>query len=155
MQEELYHSAVGQATAAAASLLGGPAVLSLAFYEIYNGGCYDLLAGRAPFKVMEDGAGAVQVVGLSEAELPSAALAALAVAAELIETGRSARVTGANAIHDGSSRSHAVLRLTLRVGSGPTVATITLVDLAGSEKVGDQSPAPRPLHPPPLHPRPL
>jgi hypothetical protein len=49
-------------------------------------------------------------------------------------------VTAANAVHDASSRSHAVLRLAVRgggSGGGPAAATVSLVDLAGSEKASE------------------
>jgi kinesin family protein 2/24 len=38
----------------------------ISFFEIYGGNCYDLLAGRKPLKVLEDGKGEVNVIGMVE-----------------------------------------------------------------------------------------
>ena len=60
-------------------------------------------------------------------------------------------MTAANAVHDASSRSHAVLRLAVRGGGGggdgPAAATVSLVDLAGSEKASETLARPPPSLP--------
>ena len=58
-------------------------------------------------------------------------------------------MTAANAVHDASSRSHAVLRLAVRGGGGggPAAATVSLVDLACSEKASETLARPSPSLP--------
>ncbi len=79
------------------------------------------------------GAARVELVGCTEAEAHSAA-ALLA----LLEAGRARRATGATFANAASSRSHAVLRLTL-CGGDAAGGSLTLVDCAGSERKEDSA----------------
>ena len=106
-------------------------VVALQFYEIYCGSVFDLLSQplpRAEVRTMEDGQGELQVVGLAEELLTDPASAV-----EAVRRGQAARVTSANAVHDDSSRSHAVLQLVVRSAvSGQQRGRLSLVDLARS-----------------------
>ena len=78
----------------------------MSFYEVYRGQVLDLLRERARLEVLEDGRGRVQVVGLREVEVASAAeLMAMVKQAEEL------RATGATSANETSSRSHAILQV--------------------------------------------
>ncbi|KAF4029594.1 Kinesin motor domain [Phytophthora infestans] len=105
----------------------------VSFYEIYMNNVNDLLNGRARVQLMEDGDGAVQLPGLKE--LPATNADELL---ELVQRGEQARATSANAVHDDSSRSHALLRVTLYAEDhNAALARLSMVDLAGSERASD------------------
>ncbi|GMF27476.1 unnamed protein product [Phytophthora lilii] len=109
--------------------------VGVSFYEIYMNSVNDLLNGRSRVQLMEDGDGAVQLPGLKE--LPATSSDELL---ELVQLGEQARATSANAVHDDSSRSHALLRVTLYSqdnSNGPALARLSMVDLAGSERASD------------------
>jgi hypothetical protein len=81
-------------------------------------------------RTLEDGRGELQIPGLTEV-----LLATQSDAQEACRRGAARRRTGANAIHADSSRSHAVLRLSVRAALDDTpLAKLNLVDLAGSER---------------------
>lgn len=105
--------------------------VGFSFYEIYMGKVYDLLRGRKHVQVMEDSDGEVQIVGLRELDVKTAQ-----DLLELISHGEEARATSKNAIHNDSSRSHAVARITL-YQNDIRYARLSMVDLAGSERAGD------------------
>jgi kinesin family protein 2/24 len=114
--------------------------VSIRFFEIYCAKVFDLLNNRAEVKTMEDAEGDVQVVGAREEEVWE-----LQHALDTVELGKACRVTHGNAVHDASSRSHAILQLVVRapcdgfdeVTIGPEVGKIVLVDLAGSERASE------------------
>ncbi|KAL3663835.1 hypothetical protein V7S43_011248 [Phytophthora oleae] len=108
--------------------------VGVSFYEIYMNSVNDLLNGRARVQLMEDGDGAVQLPGLKE--LPATSADELL---ELVQLGEQARATSANAVHDDSSRSHALLRVTLYAdgNNSSALARLSMVDLAGSERASD------------------
>ncbi|KAE9105554.1 hypothetical protein PF010_g12973 [Phytophthora fragariae] len=111
--------------------------VGVSFYEIYMNSVNDLLNGRSRVQLMEDGDGAVQLPGLKE--LPATTADELL---ELVQLGEQARATSANAVHDDSSRSHALLRVTLYAADNnnnndPALARLSMVDLAGSERASD------------------
>ena len=60
-----------------------------------------------------------------------------------LQRAQEARTTSANAVHDESSRSHAIVQLTLRhrgsalAGTRAHAGRLSLVDLAGSERASD------------------
>ncbi|TMW59242.1 hypothetical protein Poli38472_007387 [Pythium oligandrum] len=116
------------------SATGGPITVGVSFYEIYMNHVNDLLSGRARVQLMEDGDGTVQLLGLKEVEITSSdELMAL------IQAGEQSRATSANAVHDDSSRSHALLRVTISSGSTQrqVLSRLSMVDLAGSERACD------------------
>ena len=107
--------------------------IGFSFYEIYMGKVFDLLNRRNPVKVMEDERRMVQIVGLEEFQVTNAA-----GLLDAIEAGEEARATGKNAIHNESSRSHAVARITYYTEeSRIQFARLSMVDLAGSERASD------------------
>jgi hypothetical protein len=106
--------------------------VGVSFYEIYMNHVNDLLNLRKRVQLLEDGDGVVQLLGLKEIAIASAD-----ELMELIKIGEEARATSANAVHDDSSRSHALLRVTLSGADGAVLARLSLVDLAGSERACD------------------
>ncbi|KAJ0401794.1 hypothetical protein ATCC90586_003422 [Pythium insidiosum] len=113
-------------------------VVGVSFYEIYMNHVNDLLQGRTRIQLLEDGDGVVQLLGLKEVMISNADELMTVIA-----TGEEARATSANAVHDDSSRSHALLRVTLygpapkSTGNPIVAARLCLVDLAGSERACD------------------
>ena len=84
---------------------------------------------------LEDVQGCMHLVGLTELEVGGAA--------ELLDLVRKAeqlRATGATSANETSSRSHAILQVSLRkAGTGRAAGRLSLVDLAGSERAADSS----------------
>ena len=138
-----------EAATAAAEAAGLPALddtctyaLRATFLEVYGNDAYDLFAPstvkdahgatkRVGLRVKEN-SGSVFVEGLREVELPDRETALSA-----IQMGWLQRSQGSNGFNDVSSRSHAVICLTLlatRPGAdAPTATRLCLVDLAGAE----------------------
>ena len=128
----------------AASEGGEQYQLRLSFVEVHRERLFDLLAGhRVPLKLRERPDGSFWPEGAVNRKLTSAAELLAAVA-----DGASRRATAATGVHAHSSRSHALLTLTLERRTKlppvngakdrrPRVACISgrlsLVDLAGSE----------------------
>ncbi|KAJ7469400.1 P-loop containing nucleoside triphosphate hydrolase protein [Mycena galericulata] len=117
------------------------AELAVSYMEIYKDDVYDLLVARedAPkLPVRENDAGAVLVAGLTETPIASAV-----EFKQVYDTATARRSVGATLLNRASSRSHAVLTLTIRRvtvatngGGGRTrevLGKLNLVDLAGSE----------------------
>ena len=109
----------------------------ISFFEVYRGMVLDLLGGCARVETMEDATGHVALVGLREVKVESAdGLLHILHQAERI------RATGATSANEQSSRSHAILTITLREpipGVWPVVGRLSLVDLAGSERARDSA----------------
>lgn len=107
---------------------------TVSYLEVYNEKVFDLLSlddgwEKHPLRVCEDDKnGVVKVLGLTEVPVRSAndVLAAL-------KRGNARRTTEATGANDVSSRSHALLQLSIRFGTAPP-STLCLVDLAGSER---------------------
>ena len=55
----------------------------------------------------------------------------------LVRAGLSERVTSKNSQNETSSRSHAILELTLREPEGKWMSKLSFVDLAGNERGAD------------------
>ncbi|XP_060053220.1 kinesin-like protein KIFC2 isoform X1 [Erinaceus europaeus] len=115
---------------------GGQHRVTLSMVEIYNEAVRDLLAPgsseRLAVRQGPAGQGGIQVAGLTYWDVPS-----LETLHQMLSLGRSNRATAATAMNQHSSRSHALVTLTLRGASprGPgTAGTLHLVDLAGSER---------------------
>ena len=104
--------------------------ISVSFFEIYGGRCFDLMNDKAKVQILEDRNNNVVIQGLSEREVSSrsALLSALEFAFEQ-------RTTYATCANDTSSRSHAVCQITLRRDGG--LGKLVVVDLAGSERAQD------------------
>nr|KAF6395820.1 kinesin family member C2 [Molossus molossus] len=116
---------------------GGQHQVTLSMVEIYNEAVRDLLAPGPPERLAvrqgPAGQGGIQVAGLTYWDVPN-----LETLHQMLSLGRSNRATAATAMNQHSSRSHALVTLTLQAasstrGSG-TTGTLHLVDLAGSER---------------------
>ena len=111
-------------------------------FEIYGGKLFDLINGRKQIKCLEDSRGKVCFPGLSEHPVTNAD-----DLMEVIEQGAKNRSTGTTSKNADSSRSHAVLQLSLRktVGKRANVehGRLTFIDLAGSERGADTAKASR------------
>ncbi|KAL3922293.1 MAG: hypothetical protein SGPRY_004611 [Prymnesium sp.] len=106
-------------------------------YEIYGSKVFDLLNNRACLPVREDGRKRINVVGLTQQRVPDVQgfQAMLSLAAD-------ARRTAATLVHDTSSRSHAVLQLSIcssrRSGKEEEErGRFSFIDLAGTERGAD------------------
>lgn len=121
----------------------------VSFYEIYGGKLFDLLNNREPLKALVDAKGDVNVLGI--VEQPVFSVDSLL---KFIDHGISVRSTGSTGANADSSRSHAVLQITLAHAQadgkgGLNVITdprtrhvaakgkFSFIDLAGSERGAD------------------
>jgi hypothetical protein len=121
----------------------------VSFFEIYGGKLFDLLNNREDLKALVDAKGDVNVVGLSEQRVSG-----VEALLRLIDYGNSVRSTGSTGANADSSRSHAILQITLAeaVADGKgglvvltdrdsrhvkSVGRFSFVDLAGSERGAD------------------
>ena len=112
---------------------------------------FDLLSDRRKLCIRENGAGEICVVGLHEYPVRD-----VSAVSAFIERGNAARSTGSTGANADSSRSHAILQLTLRhrvageSAGGPTEegsaqaspqgrmhGKFSFIDLAGSERGAD------------------
>jgi kinesin family member 2/24 len=116
-----------------AQMLEGMKVeVEVCFFEIHGKNCYDLMAERKTIRLLSDASGTVHPRGVRVVKLSDTSkeglLSVLNGALEL----RSIEQTERNAI---SSRSHAVLKLSISVpSSGNVGSNFRIVDLAGSER---------------------
>ncbi|EPS59111.1 hypothetical protein M569_15698, partial [Genlisea aurea] len=113
--------------------------LFVSFFEIYGGKLFDLLSDRKKLCMREDGKQQVCVVGLQEYRVVD-----VETIKELIEKGNATRSTGTTGANEESSRSHAILQLTVKkspdgIDSKPAkvVGKLSFIDLAGSERGAD------------------
>ncbi|CAM2100871.1 kinesin-like protein KIFC3 isoform X1 [Caretta caretta] len=113
--------------------------ITVSVAEIYNEALRDLL-GKEPqekldIKLCPDGSGQLYVPGLTEFQVRS-----VEDINKVFEFGHSNRVTEYTSLNEHSSRSHALLIVTVRgldYSTGlRTTGKLNLVDLAGSERVG-------------------
>ncbi|KAH9385657.1 uncharacterized protein NEMAJ01_0553 [Nematocida major] len=104
--------------------------MALSYIEVYNENIYDLLGdpGEA-LQIRESGAGDVYIKDAVEAEIHSKE-----EAYELFRRGNSVRKVSATRMNRESSRSHAVLQISVRAQG--VRSSLVFVDLAGSERVG-------------------
>eukprot|EP00962_Isochrysis_galbana_P001553 scaffold400_cov125-Isochrysis_galbana.AAC.2 len=115
---------------AALDVAAGDAV-SASYVEVGSTGVRDLLHGGASCQLLTDASGEVQPVPVVEVRVQgSAGLQAL------FDYGTGVRATAATGVHDASSRSHAIFRLSVQRASAAAgdAGSLTLVDLAGSEQ---------------------
>ncbi|KAK4482031.1 hypothetical protein RD792_012953 [Penstemon davidsonii] len=113
--------------------------LFFSFFEIYGGKLYDLLSDRKKLCMREDGKQQVCIVGLQEYRV-----ADVEIVKELIERGNATRSTGTTGANEESSRSHAILQLTIKRSADGSeskpprvVGKLSFIDLAGSERGAD------------------
>jgi kinesin family protein 2/24 len=105
----------------------------ISFYEIYCGKLYDLLNEKNILFAREDSKNNVNIVGLSETKIGSSV-----DLMEYISYGTGVRVTSQNGTNNDSSRSHAVLQITLK-RKNKVHGKISFIDLAGSERAADHA----------------
>ena len=110
--------------------------LRLSYLEIYNEHVRDLLGSGENLMVVDDPLRGVLIPGLKEFEISSSS-----EAKEIIDAGNFMRVMASTAANQYSTRSHAVLQLSLEQTvkqKGSTTSLITskmcMIDLAGSER---------------------
>ncbi|KAM5280682.1 kinesin-like protein KIFC2 [Ctenodactylus gundi] len=111
--------------------------VTLSMVEIYNEAVRDLLAPGPPERlaIRQGPAGqrGIQVAGLTHWDVPD-----LETLHQMLSVGRSHRATAATSMNAHSSRSHALVTLTLcapaQSGGTSSAGTLHLVDLAGSER---------------------
>lgn len=106
--------------------------LYVAFYEIYGGRCFDLLANKAKVQILEDKNNNVVIQGLHEQEVTSDRNLM-----ETIEFAFEQRTTHSTTSNDTSSRSHAICQILVKTADEKLVGKLTIVDLAGSERAQD------------------
>ncbi|KAK0154548.1 Kinesin-like protein KIF2C [Merluccius polli] len=106
----------------------------VSFFEIYNGKVFDLLNEKAKLRVLEDDKQQVQVVGLEEVFVTKTD-----DVIKLLEMGSACRTSGQTSANANSSRSHAILQVTLRHNdrAASLYSKFSLVDLAGNERGTD------------------
>lgn len=109
-------------------------VVGISFFEIYCDRTYDLLNNRNLCHVRSDAKENVHVMGLTE-KLINNTESLMA----LINFGLSERITGSTGMNDQSSRSHAILQISLRnrTSFNKIHGKMTFIDLAGSERGAD------------------
>ncbi|XP_022411047.1 kinesin-like protein KIFC2 isoform X2 [Delphinapterus leucas] len=112
---------------------GGQHHVTLSMVEIYNEAVRDLLAPGPPQRLAvrqgPAGEGGIQVAGLTHWDVPN-----LESLHQMLNLGRSNRATAATAMNQHSSRSHALVTLTLRTASpssGPGTAGTRRLSPAG------------------------
>lgn len=114
--------------------------IGVSLFEIYGGKLLDLLNARNPVRCLEDRKGKVCFPGLSEHPVNNAE-----ELMDIIDAGAMNRSTGTTSANADSSRSHAVLQLSLRKDVGRAKnkehGRLTFIDLAGSERGADTSKA--------------
>ncbi|KZV26092.1 kinesin-13A [Dorcoceras hygrometricum] len=113
--------------------------LFVSFFEIYGGKLFDLLSDRKKLCMREDGKQQVCIVGLQEYRVSE-----VETVKELIERGNATRSTGTTGANEESSRSHAILQLTVKRSADGSetkparvVGKLSFIDLAGSERGAD------------------
>lgn len=105
----------------------------VSLYEIYCNSLFDLLNQRAVVVTREDANHRVNVCGLTWHEITSTT-----DLLRVIDKGTLQRRTGSTSANEFSSRSHAVMTITLRDEHQPKfLGSLNVVDLAGSERAAD------------------
>ena len=114
-------------------------VVVTSFFEIYCGKLYDLLNGRKHLHARENSHGRVIIQGIREIEADSASSLM-----SQISIGLNSRTTGVTGANIDSSRSHAIISISLKLRndiSGRQTSfgggKLSFIDLAGSERAAD------------------
>jgi kinesin family protein 2/24 len=109
----------------------------VSFYEIYCGKLYDLLNNRRHLHARENAQGNVIIQGIREVEATSSQ-----DLMNQIQVGLNSRTTGVTGANVDSSRSHAIIQISVksRAPTGRMIsngARLSFIDLAGSERGAD------------------
>ena len=110
--------------------VGSAYSLKVSFFELYNNHINDLFNNRSELNLFED------ATGLHIPNLTTVTVDSTVSLTDLISQGSLLRTVGITAQNDHSSRSHAVITLTLMDGFNE-VSSIKFIDLAGSERAAD------------------
>eukprot|EP01132_Coremiostelium_polycephalum_P006190 gene6190-7707_t len=105
----------------------------ISFFEIYGGGLFDLLNGRKKLACRENEKKNVVIVGLGERYVsnPQELMTC-------IDEGNKIRSTGSTGVNSDSSRSHAILQISLKnIKTARLHGKFSFIDLAGSERGSD------------------
>ncbi|KAL0205545.1 hypothetical protein P9112_000852 [Eukaryota sp. TZLM1-RC] len=105
----------------------------VSFFEIYAGKLFDLLNNRKRLWARADQKDNVCIAGIQETLVEDEA-----TLLQVIDFGLSSRSTGATGVNDESSRSHAILQISLIDKQSSRVhGKFSFIDLAGSERAAD------------------
>ena len=102
--------------------------VTISFFEIYGGKSYDLLNEKKRLFAREDSSGMVNIVGIKHIDTKN-----VQELMKQMESGNKIRSTGSTGVNSESSRSHAVLQITVNKESS-TIGKFSFIDLAGSER---------------------
>ena len=106
--------------------------LWVSFYEIYCNKLFDLLNNKNILQAREDGKGNICIVGLVEKHTKN-----IEELLDLIDFGLNCRTVGITGANLDSSRSHAILQITIKTKEKEVYSKISFIDLAGSERAVD------------------
>jgi len=106
--------------------------INISFYEIYCGKLFDLLNQRNIVNAREDAKQRVKIMGLTETAVQN-----VDETMQVIDYGLESRTIGTTAANDDSSRSHAILQITIKQPNGKIYGKMSFIDLAGSERGAD------------------
>jgi len=104
----------------------------VSFYEIYCNKLFDLLNNKNVLQAREDGKGNICIVGLVEKNTKN-----IQELLDIIDYGLTSRTVGITGANLDSSRSHAILQISLKTKQGENYSKISFIDLAGSERAVD------------------
>eukprot|EP01046_Picozoa_sp_COSAG06_P004341 COSAG06_NODE_181_length_20926_cov_7.590051_4_plen_739_part_00 len=111
--------------------LGESEQVVVSYVELAGSSCRDMLNGGSTVDLMSDRRGEVQLCGMTELEAHDAD-----ELLQVMTAANNARATCSTGVHDQSSRSHAVCRVSIR-RPNQADGMFTMVDLAGSERSKD------------------
>lgn len=106
--------------------------INVSFFEIYGGKLYDLLNEREKLACREDNRGVINICGLTEHRVDDTEHLM-----KVIAYGNTIRAAGSTSMNADSSRSHAILHLTVVDSKDRFFGRFTFIDLAGSERGAD------------------
>lgn len=112
--------------------LGPGMSIVVSFFEIYGGKLFDLLNEREKLACREDAKGVINVCGLTEHKVQDTEHLM-----KIIDYGNSIRASGSTGMNSDSSRSHAILHITVLNNKQKFHGRYTFIDLAGSERGAD------------------
>ena len=106
--------------------------LWVSFYEIYCNKLFDLLNNKNILQAREDGKGNICIVGLLEKNTKN-----IEELLNIIDFGLNSRTVGITGANLDSSRSHAILQISIKTKDKELYSKISFIDLAGSERAVD------------------
>lgn len=107
-------------------------MIYLSMIDLAGNAAFDLLSDRKPISLLEDAAGATQMVGANEHQIKNEE-----EMKSLIDKAASFRKTAPTLKNDASSRSHAICRIRIEQQNNNVDGFLYMVDLAGSESARD------------------